>query len=51
MSRNPEYVKSRGKTIATKCTICGGALYTPQEFKLEAHERCINNFKTTNFVM
>ena len=52
MSRNPEYMKTqRGKTIATKCSICGGALMTPQEFKLAAHERCIENYKNKNYMM
>ena len=47
MSNNPNYTdNSRGRKIATKCRVCGGSLLTPQDMKIEAHEECVNNYKT-----
>lgn len=47
MPKDPDYMPySRGGKIATKCTVCGGALMTPQDMKIEAHERCVQNYKT-----
>lgn len=47
MPKDPDYVDySRGGKIATKCRVCGGNLYTAQDIKQEAHEKCLNNYKT-----
>lgn len=47
MPKDPDYTNnSRGGKIATKCTVCGGALMTPQDMKIEAHEECVNKYTT-----
>ena len=30
----------RNNKVATRCRICGGKLYTPQDMKIEMHEEC-----------
>jgi len=39
----------RNNKIATRCRICGGKLYTPQDIKIEMHEEC--NKDNTNIYM
>lgn len=40
--KNPYYTSNnrRGSKVATKCRICGGKLFSPQEITKEMHDRC-----------
>ena len=50
--KNPEYVQNtRGKPIATRCRVCGGQLVNAVEFKLEAHEQCLKQYKSNKYMM
>ena len=52
MSRNPDYVESRTsymKRIATRCRICGGPLYDPEECKMEMHKKCLEKYKSKKY--
>jgi len=52
LTKNPEYTNNnRGRPIATKCRVCGGSLITPQDIKLEAHEECLKQYKSNNYIM
>ncbi len=52
MSRNPDYVESRTsymRRIATRCRICGGPLYDPEECKMEMHKKCLEKYKSKKY--
>jgi|TARA_R110002020_G_scaffold153171_22_gene332490 hypothetical protein len=44
--KNPDYVKGKGRNIATRCRICGGQLTHPQDMKSEAHQPCLKKYKS-----
>ena len=49
---DPEYAPNkRGRPIATRCRICGGQLVSPAEFKIEAHEQCVKQYKSKQYMM
>ena len=44
---DPEYVTSKfsyNRKVATRCRICGHQLLTPEEMKMEMHEKCKNEY-------
>ena len=52
--KNPEFVKSHrayGKSVATRCRICGGQLLIPEEIKKQVHESCESKINDNLFMM
>ena len=52
--KDPEYTKSNWsykKRIATRCRICGGQLFLPEDMKKEIHKECVNNINDNSYMM
>ena len=46
VDKNPDYVKGKKGSIATRCRICGRQLANPDDMKNEIHSHCLKKYKS-----